>query len=268
MTRNILAPRYRAMLRRFARADALLAFDFDGTLAPIVADPARAVLAESTRRLLSALARHRKVAIITGRSVADAQKRLDDVALAALVGSHGIEPSPYMATAAAVVTSWRPVLREAFSAPDGVRIEDKRHSVALHYRHVASPDDAYESIGVVVARLGAGVRRVDGIQVVNLMPVGAPDKGDALLALRERLHAATVLYVGDETTDEDAFAVLTGPSALGIRVEASESTGARYHIESQGAMDLLLGSLLDAARAIDQARPAHATTSTADGGSH
>ena len=76
---------------RLARENALLAFDYDGTLAALVDDPQTAVLAEPTRLLLFALAAHRRCAVLSGRALDDLRARLAGLPHMALVGNHGLE---------------------------------------------------------------------------------------------------------------------------------------------------------------------------------
>ncbi len=249
---DILTDPYSSRLGRVAGPLTLLAFDFDGTLAPIVAQPERAAMRESTRVRLAELAALRTVAIISGRALADIQPRLAGVPAAAIVGNHGIEPSPQMATARATVARWLPLLTRDVGSLAGVVIENKGQSVAVHYRHADSGDDALSAIRASVACLGPGVRCVEGIEVLNLVPVGAPNKGDALQRLRRETGAATVLFVGDEETDEDAFATLDNDTSIGIRVGMTEDSRARYFVPSQDDIEALLDLLLVAVREHDR----------------
>lgn len=256
---DILTDPYRIRVGRVAGPLTLLAFDFDGTLAPIVARPEHAAMRESTRIRLAELASMRPVAIISGRALADIQSRVAGVPATAIVGNHGIEPSPQMATARATVARWLPVLTREVAALAGVVIENKGHSLSIHYRHADAGDDALAAIRASVAGLGAGVRTVEGIEVLNLIPVGAPNKGDALQRLRREQGAATVLYVGDEDTDEDAFATLDNDTSLGIRVGVTEASRARYFVPGQDDIEALLDLLLASVREHDRRRasPAH-----------
>jgi trehalose 6-phosphate phosphatase len=253
MRRNLLAPRYRAYLRRVSAPSALLAFDFDGTLAPIVETPAAAAMRPATRERLCALAQRRRVAIITGRALADIEPRLDGIPLAAVVGNHGIEPSPQMGAARAVVADWVPVLRAHVGAWSGIVIEDKGQSLAVHYRQAESPHAARAAIVEAARALGVGARLVEGLEVVNLVPIGAPTKGDALLRLCREFAAGAVLYVGDEETDEDAFAVLDDAVSLGVRVGRSDRSRAPYFVRGQAEVDTLLDELLAAIERHDAA---------------
>lgn len=246
--RNILAARNRPHLRRFAARDALVAFDFDGTLAPIVDKPVDAIIGAETASLLDEVARRYPVAVISGRTVADVTARLREARVATVIGNHGIEPSSSMHEAAAAVRVWAPILAAELAGLDGVMVEDKHLSVSVHFRHAPSPNRARRTIHEAVARLPGAVRVVDGHMVVNLVLDGAPNKGDALRTLAARFDATAVLFTGDDVTDEDAFAVLTDDISFGVRVCRTRRSHARWYVPSQGDVDRLLAELLAARR--------------------
>ena len=91
--KSILGAEPRRLLSAFAQSRCLLAFDFDGTLAPIVSDPDRAKMRSSTNDLLLELSRLYPCVVISGRSVADVRQRVVGLGLKGIVGNHGIEPS-------------------------------------------------------------------------------------------------------------------------------------------------------------------------------
>lgn len=227
----------------FAGGRVLLAFDFDGTLAPIVAHPEAAALRDETRALLSQLVRRYPVAIITGRALDDVTRRLDGVPIAAIIGNHGIEPSSHMETSAAAVAAWLPVLTSALDGLPGVVVENKRHSISVHYRHAPSPERAHEAIRSALGTLPADARVMEGLRVVNVVHAAAPTKGDALLDLRLSLGTDATLYVGDDITDEDAFAAQDPERCIGVRIGTAESR-ARFHLRSQSEVDVLLAALI------------------------
>ena len=89
---NILTPRHLHALARFAASNVLVAFDYDGTLAPIVADPARARMRASTARLLRSVAERYPCAAISGRMRADLVHLVETIPFRHVAGNHGIEP--------------------------------------------------------------------------------------------------------------------------------------------------------------------------------
>ena len=95
----------------FAWSNVLLAFDYDGTLAPLVNAPAHATMRASTRRLLRRASKLFPCVVITGRAKADAIGRLRNIEVCRVVGNHGAEPSPHGEAMRRRVQRWLPVLR-------------------------------------------------------------------------------------------------------------------------------------------------------------
>jgi len=215
----------------------LLAFDIDGTLAPIVARPDEARLPDEVQRDLGQLATRADVAIITGRSVGDARRMLA-FEPRYLIGNHGAEGLPEereRATAfAQTVRGWHDALTacEALTA-NGILLEDKRYSLSLHYRQAANPSAAYRAIRECVDALDPVPKVIDGKAVVNLLPPGAPDKGEALRALMVTTRTSSAIYVGDDDTDETVFA-LNLPNLLTLRVEPAADSRAALFLRDQG----------------------------------
>lgn len=242
---SILSPEARPVLDRLASERALLAFDFDGTLAPIVRDRDAAQVRPETRGLLRAVSLLYPCAVISGRGRADVAARLRDVPLVAVVGNHGAEAGhgPLDRTRRQRIVRWIERLRALVAAEPGIELEDKRFSVAVHYRAAAVPTRARRVILETAAALD-GARVFGGRAVVNIVPDDAPDKGVAIGELARRLSAKTVLYVGDDRTDESAFG---SPSvAVSVRVGRTGRSTACYYVPSQREVDELLRALLEA----------------------
>ena len=125
-------------------------------------------------------------------------------------------------------------------------------SIAVHDRPSREKKRARAAILEDAAGLGR-VRVIGGKQVVNILPEGAPHKGLALVRERERLGCDTAIYVGDDETDEDVFALEQPGRLVGIRVGARRSSRASYFLRNQAAVDELL-SVLSAFRAEPLAR--------------
>ncbi|MFT3927368.1 MAG: trehalose-phosphatase [Myxococcales bacterium] len=242
--RYILSRQNREVLAQLAWSNVLLAFDFDGTLSPIVNDPEAAKMRTRTRRLFAALAQRYPCVVISGRGVADVGARLGDANVRAVVGNHGLEPAGDMQRFEQEVRAFLPRLTRALAGLEGVEIEDKRYSVAVHYRRSRSRRTARELIAEAVAVLGDAVRAVPGKCVVNVLPEGAPHKGFALRSLQRELSADVALYVGDDETDEDVFNMEEPGHLLGIRVGKSMRSRASYFLTSQREIDELLGLLV------------------------
>jgi trehalose 6-phosphate phosphatase len=241
--RNVLHPGNRSVLTQLTWSRVLLAFDYDGTLAPIVDDPTAASIRPRTRALLQKLARLYPCIVISGRAQADIARRVRGLGLASVVGNHGLEPWRRTETFASHSRLWLPPLRHALQGLEGVVIEDKIFSLAVHYRRAPRKKRARAAILAAAVRI-AGLRIIGGKDVVNLVPHGAPHKGTALEAERERLGCDTALYVGDDEADEDVFALDDPGRLLSIRVGPRASSRAPFYIRNQAAIDRLLSTLL------------------------
>jgi trehalose-phosphatase len=208
----------------------LVALDFDGTLAPLRDDPMTSRMAPGGEAVVARLAATAgvRVALVSGRAMGQLLQLVDLPVGTLLVGSHGAERARVTATGldrdiAALSDEQADALaslggRAAAIARgrDGVWVETKPAAVVVHTR-LATPDVAAAATAEALALAGAaGIRPLHGKDVVEL-PVLDADKGSALTALRAELGAATVLYAGDDVTDEHAFAVLrTGDVAIKV----------------------------------------------------
>ena len=252
-----LSPAGRAKLDAVVTAGALLAFDIDGTLAPIVERPEDARLPDDAQRCLADLARRHDVAIITGRAIDDARRMLS-FEPRYLVGNHGAEGVPGWRSRsdafAQAVRLWRAALASSeHLRAAGVSVEDKTYSMSLHFRRAADRGAAQLAIRQCVATLQPSPRIIAGKAVVNLLPAGAPDKGDALRALIEATHATRVLYVGDDDTDEAVF-TLAVPGVLSVRVEPDGHTAAALFLREQVEVLALLQHIGRTVASLEESR--------------
>jgi trehalose 6-phosphate phosphatase len=241
--RDLLARDNRPILAQIAWSNSVLAFDFDGTLAPIADPPNRARMRRSTQKLLGEVARVYPCIVISGRAQNDSLRRLDGVDLFAVVGNHGIEPWWGGDRIRRRVHRWADVLRHELCWDAGVVVESKDLSVAVHYRQSRFKGAVRDDI-LRVCRQLEDVHILGGTQAVNLVPREAPGKGMAVELHRARLGCDHALYVGDDETDEDAFALGATGHVLAVRVGRSRSSRAAYFIRRQGDMDMLLSTLL------------------------
>ena len=228
-----LEQRFEQRLEQLAHSPVLLvASDYDGTLAPIVTEPAQArPLREAVvaMRTLAGLP-HTHVAVISGRALRELAAMAGMPGEVHLVGSHGSEFDLDFATSLSPAEQARrerviEELREIAGDGDGLSIEIKPASVAFHYRN-AERDVARRALQAVRDGPGIieGVVTRHGKEVVELGVV-ATNKGDALSIIRSRVGASAVIFLGDDHTDEDAFATLCGPDA-GVKVGPGESRAA------------------------------------------
>lgn len=241
----LLSPANRAVLARLAASRGLLAFDFDGTLAPIVRRRDAAAMRPGTARLFQRVCELYPCAVISGRSRGDVAARLGGAPVRYVVGNHGLEPGAALAACRRELGRARPLLEIALRRERGVELEDKRYSLAIHYRTSPRKGAARSIILGAVSSLPVPVRVVGGKSVINLIPAWAPHKGDALLRLVEREGAGTAFYVGDDVTDEDVFELDQGSRLITARVGVSRTSSAAYALQDQRAIDALLERLVD-----------------------
>ncbi len=228
----------------------LIATDYDGTLAPLVSDPDAAQPHHESIIALTELAEmpQTHVAVISGRSLVDLGKHLNDLKQVHLVGSHGSE---FEAGFATPLTPENLELLKKVEAESqriagqtpGSTVERKPAGVAFHYRN----SDQRQSAAAVENLLGtlAGDPNIFvrlGKKVVELSVVKT-NKGHALQSLRQRVGATAIVFIGDDVTDEDAFAILAGPD-IGIKVGAG-TTAAKYRVSATPDIAHLLAQIAE-----------------------
>ncbi|WP_053351885.1 bifunctional alpha,alpha-trehalose-phosphate synthase (UDP-forming)/trehalose-phosphatase [Leucobacter musarum] len=222
-------------LRRIATASSLLvATDFDGTIAPIVRRPQDARMLPRARQALELLnaAPGVRVALLSGRS-------LDGLAETGtgtggegwiISGSHGSELTGLELPGVSGADGGAPTAEEVewlqrvnrrfervLGGEPGVRLERKPFGIAVHTREVRDPDQSRElQAAAVELGIAEGLHVREGKEVREFS-VRASNKGAVLQSIRDALPSGPVLFLGDDVTDEDAFAVL-GPDDLGIKV--------------------------------------------------
>ena len=243
MPGNILLPRNLPALAAFAASNVLLAFDYDGTLAPIASTPGAARMRATTRRRLTAVARLYPCVVVSGRALDDLMARLARIPVWYLFGNHGFEPHRGSEEHAARVRDWVDRLRATLPAQKGVVIEPKKFSVTVHYRRARDQQHLMRTIAEAVQGLPE-VRAIGGAKAINLLPRDATDKGVAVQQARRMFACDTVIYVGDDESDEDVFDSASPDRLLSIRVGTRGRTHARYRLRTQGDMDALLGHLV------------------------
>lgn len=229
----------RAIERRF-----LVAFDFDGTLAPIVSNRDEARMRDRTRVLLEQVCLRYTCAVISGRARDDVGQRLGGAVVKYVVGNHGSEPHERMQQFAAEMEEVRAHLEAVLRGCEGVDIEDKRYSLAIHYRGVADRVRMRKVIDTAVGAFAHRLRKIPGKLVLNLTPVQAPDKGEALLRLMAAEQADVALYMGDDITDEDVFRLDKPGMLLTARIGEAQFSAARYYLRDQLEIDGFLEQLI------------------------
>ncbi|MFH8733854.1 MULTISPECIES: trehalose-phosphatase [unclassified Streptomyces] len=253
-------------------ARAVIALDFDGTLAPIVPDPEQARAHPDAVRALAALAPQvASVAVITGRPAGVAVRHGGFAGVPGLehlvvLGHYGAErwdavtgtvhaPAPHPGVAA--VRAELPGVLESVGAWRGTWVEEKGRAVAVHTRRAGDPQAAFEALRAPLSDLAArhGLIVEPGRLVLELRPPGM-DKGAALTAYVREVGATSVLYAGDDLGDLPAFAAVDklrkdGVPGLLVCSGSSEVTELAERADvvvdgSQGVVELMA----DLARAI------------------
>ena len=242
-----------AALAQVARVPTLLvALDFDGVLAPIVADPSTSRPLPGSAAAIRALAElpGTTVVLVSGRALGDLRAVAGFDAPVRLVGSHGgeFDDGPLVLTdeQRAAKEALERAARGVVDGEPGVRLEDKPAGVVVHVR---GADPAVAERVLDAARAGParlpGVAATEGKAVLE-MAVVQVSKGLAIDTLREQLGADAVLFAGDDVTDETAFARL-GPGDVGIKVGDGE-TAAAYRVATLEDVTGVLEELLAARR--------------------
>jgi trehalose 6-phosphate phosphatase len=218
-----------------------LFLDFDGSISPIVSRPEQAAIDLETKHAIERLKElgSVQIAIISGRRLVDVRHRagIDGVIYA---GNHGLEietdtvcfREPRAESLRLEVRRLILRLQQLFSDVAGIELEDKCIGVAVHYRqvHESLHEWIRRSVEETVSRCRV-FTCMAGKMVVDVTPAVEWNKGHAVHWLLERYSSGSALpiYIGDDTTDEDAFRALSG-DALTIRVGWHPETRARYWV--------------------------------------
>jgi trehalose 6-phosphate phosphatase len=220
-----------------------LFLDLDGTLVDIAARPEDVVAGETLRSVLRALSQRMDaaVALLTGRTIESAEAVLGG-AIESIAGLHGFERRFAGATTRAEddLSGVQAALVSARSFHQTgnlpARIEDKRAGFALHYRDNPEAGPTVRNIAEMIAETH-GLTVIEGKMVAELT-LGVRTKGDALKAFMHEapFRGRTPVAVGDDVTDEDAFAAAREAGGFGVLVGAPRITAASYALENAGAV--------------------------------
>lgn len=218
--------------------DPLFFLDYDGTLAPIVDNPDAAVPHPDVPDLLQELEDSHPVWIVTGRDLRALSSFLDQPLNA--IGLHGAqrgtvggEVEQLMSDDAAQALKH---LRSSVPSVDGLEVEDKDQSFAVHYRDVEREGEAQERLESWLDTMPEILDAIWGKKVVELRPEGLT-KGTAVRRIAGQHPERTPLYLGDDTTDEDAFAALQDLDREVVTVRIGEAdTQADYRLAGPDAV--------------------------------
>jgi trehalose 6-phosphate phosphatase len=231
--------------------DALF-LDFDGTLVELANAPDGITVPPSLGELLRRLATklEGRLAVISGRSIAGLEKHLDCSGVA-VSGSHGLElrlaNGEHIPHSAVVDLSGpREEIARFAAALPGLLVEEKPMSIALHYRMApAQAENVSSFMSDLASRSGLSIQH--GKLVAELRPQGA-DKGDALRAFMTEppFTGARPLFVGDDLTDEHAFAAAAELGGGGVLVGPERETAALWRLDNVAAVDAWLRQAAEA----------------------
>ena len=217
-----------------------LFLDFDGTLTPLRRRPEDVTLDPETRAVLLRLANHSRLTVwvISGRRLEDIQRRVD-ISRVGCAGLHGWErPNKTTARSLSIraLRQARKLMAEALSNLPKIWIEEKGRAFTIHYRGAPISVVRQGSIIVyqVLRRFQPRLRMLLGKEVWEILPRELQGKGEAVTALLAELPAGTLpVYIGDDVTDESAFAALS--DGITIRVGLPRLDGPRSIAAAAGS---------------------------------
>ena len=244
--------------RRLEGRKAIVFLDYDGTLTPIMPRPELAQVSMEMTELVGELAKRCSAAIVSGRSV-ETVKEFLGLQKVIYAGSHGlvIDGPPGTGLRLDVGREFKEGLEAlyrklstALSDIPGVLVQLTGYTVPVHYRR-AHPSRIPEVDAIVeeVLQDHPEIRRNQGKMVIEIRPNIPWDKGKALLWIREQLDLnpenSVAFYLGDDTTDEDAFAILDDGDVGILVASQSRETAARYTLKDPSEVGMFLEGLLD-----------------------
>jgi trehalose 6-phosphate phosphatase len=211
--------------------------DFDGTLTPVTQDPTRSRLPGALADVLTDLAGRLKVlAVVSGRPVSflGEHLRVPGVRLLGLYGLQewvdgAVRVRPEADRWQPVIDALRPRLARAVERLDGVRLEDKGLSLALHWRGAPDPEAASRAVRELAAAVAAdtGLAMEPGKLVEELRPPVDWDKGAGVRALAAQADLRALAFVGDDLGDLAAFRAVQQLGGVAVAVHAGEETDSR-----------------------------------------
>jgi len=233
--------------------DVFIFLDYDGTLTPIVATPELAVISEDMRQIVKTLSERYKVSIVSGRATDDVRSKvkIDGIYYA---GSHGfeivdpdgkVEVNSQAQEIRATIDDAHQKLSQTLKDVPGALVEHVKYTISSHYRLVSEEDFPQVQHAVEdILKEYQNLRKTDGKKVFEIRPKIDWHKGKAvqwiLNVLKFKPEKNFALYIGDDTTDEDAFDVMQD-KGFGILVaEKPRLTKAAYVIRDTHEVKMVL----------------------------
>ncbi|OIO75040.1 MAG: trehalose-phosphatase [Elusimicrobia bacterium CG1_02_37_114] len=237
----------KTILRKIKKSNKILLFlDYDGTLTPIVSKPEAAVLSHRTKKILKILSNDCRfiLVVITGRSVSDI-KKLVGINRIIYIGNHGFEiklPGKDILSPGDTKKLMKEVsadIKCRIKNVMGAYLEDKGLTLSLHWRNVDKADNTNlrKITRGIKEDYSSRLRFIKGKKVLNLVPLSGIDKGKIVNALLTQTvstrNNVSIVYIGDDVTDEYAFRELKG-KGITIRVGRNIKSSARYYLNNTG----------------------------------
>ena len=237
-----------------------LFLDYDGTLAPIVRDPEKAILSLRMRRRLEALSKapRCRIAVISGRALEDIRRRVG-IAGITYGGNHGLEVEgpegnlryPVPEKARRTLGDVRRAVEREISTIPGTFLEEKGMTLTVHLRRVKRRELLLAAHALSEATLSYRMREEivvhPGKEAFEIWPSVEWNKGKTVLWLLEKSTIAGgeppwPLYIGDDRTDEDAFRAIR-EQGVTVYVGAPRQTEARYYLRNVSEVAAFLARL-------------------------
>jgi trehalose-phosphatase len=220
----------------------LLFLDFDGTLTPIVPEPSAAYMSEDMRSVLSDLASRQTIdlAVISGRALGDIISRVDIEGLI-YAGNHGLEicggsllfEEPTALSLRPTLNFLAECLSFSIARIPGAFVEDKGMTLSVHYRQVpaAYQEELEQTISVSLIPYHGLFSPFRGRKVIEICPLVDWHKGKAVQWIADHIGDSDSIsvYLGDDTTDEDAFEDLA--NGIAVKVGEDSVTSANYYLK-------------------------------------
>ncbi|MDG5815134.1 trehalose-phosphatase [Chitinispirillales bacterium ANBcel5] len=242
---------------RLKESCSTLFIDYDGTLTPIIDSPRAAFLSPSMKNTLKNLSSVFNVAIISGRDLQEV-KRLVGISSIYYAGSHGFDISgpedmrfqlQQAIETLPLLDTTEKALKEELKAIEGVFMERKKFSLAIHYRSVKNDD-----LSMFQNKIDAQATQTDklkltyGKKVIEFKPALDWHKGKAVSWISQKLHQngcyPLSIYIGDDITDEDALKEVAHNNGIPILVgDHGIPTAARFSLQSPDEVELFLNKL-------------------------
>ncbi len=234
----------------------VICLDYDGTLTPIVDDPAKAHLPDKVRQTQKKLSEYWPEIIMSGRAMEDVRTLvgLDELIYAGshgfnMRGAHGAfheEPKKHFLGA---LDKAEKELRKILKARENIKIERKPYAIALHYRKAGKNIiPGFERQVDEIVGHHPDLKKTTGKKIFELRPKTDWNKGAALLYLLKKIygdkHNAIPLYIGDDVTDEDAFRAISDGGISVLVSKEDQKTAAAYSIDNPGKVANFLAELL------------------------